>query len=205
MAMLVADPRMEDRLKAERKASGADRYDEVWEGVYMMTPMPNNEHQEMVLGLALALQEIIKGADLGRVFPGVNLSDRRGDDWDHNYRVPDIAVFLRGGRAEDCGTHWCGAADFLVEITSPGDRTREKLPFYSRLGVLELLVVDRESWTLELYRWKDGQLQSVGKSTGDAAEVLGSETIPVKFRLVAGAPRPQIEVTHSQSDRRWLI
>jgi len=205
MAMLVADPRMEDRLKAERKASGADRYDEVWEGVYMMTPMPNNEHQEMVLGLALALQEIIKGADLGRVFPGVNLSDRRGDDWDHNYRVPDIAVFLRGGRAEDCGTHWCGAADFLVEITSPGDRTREKLPFYSRLGVLELLVVDRESWTLELYRWKDGQLQSVGKSTGDAAEVLGSETIPLKFRLVAGAPRPQIEVTHSQSDRRWLI
>jgi hypothetical protein len=30
MATLVIDRDLEERLKAERKASGADRYDEVW-------------------------------------------------------------------------------------------------------------------------------------------------------------------------------
>ena len=73
------------------------------------------------------------------MFPGVNLSDR-DEGWEQNFREPDVAVFLRDGKAINCGTHWQGAADFLVEIISPGERTREKIPFYSSLGVVELLV-----------------------------------------------------------------
>ncbi len=78
MTALVLDSWLEARLKEERRQSGADRYDDVWEGVYTMAPMPTNEHQQIV-------------------------------------------------------------TDFLVEITSPDDRTREKLPFYSRIGVAELV------------------------------------------------------------------
>ncbi len=70
-----------------------------------------------------------------------------------------MAVFLRGGRAVDCGTNWGGAADFLVEIISPGEHTREKIPFYSSLGVVELLIIDREPWTLKFYRHQNGQLK----------------------------------------------
>ena len=81
------------------------------------------------------------------------------------FREPDVAVFLRNTKAIDCGTHWRGAADFLVEIISPGERTREKIPFYSGIGVVELLIVDREPWTLELYCHQDGQLTKVGQST----------------------------------------
>ena len=34
MALMVLDQDLEDRLIAERQASGGDRFDEVWEGIY---------------------------------------------------------------------------------------------------------------------------------------------------------------------------
>lgn len=43
MATMIHDRLLEERLHNERAATGADRYDEIWEGVYMMAPMPNNE------------------------------------------------------------------------------------------------------------------------------------------------------------------
>jgi len=45
MATLIKNPELEERLRAERRASGAFRWDEVWEGVYVMAPLPNDEHQ----------------------------------------------------------------------------------------------------------------------------------------------------------------
>ncbi len=204
MTALVLDARLEERLKEERRRCGADHYDEVWEGMYTMAPMPTNEHQQIVTDLASILQEMVRWPGLGSVCAGVNLSDRR-EDWEHNYRVPDVAVFLNTGKAKNCGTHWCGAADFLSEITSPDDRTREKIPFYSRIGVVELLVVDRESWTLELYRRQGEQLERVGQATLAGGETLTSEVLPLRLRLVGGQPRPQIEVTHTDGGRVWSL
>lgn len=204
MTIVVTDPTIEKRLIDERQASGADRYDEVWEGVYMMTPMPNNEHQQMVMRLGSILQEVVGWPELGVVCPGVNLSDR-GDDWEDDYRVPDVAVFLAGGGAEDLGTHWRGPADFLVEITSPGDRTRERLPFYGRLGVVELLIVERQPWRLELYRGGSGKMEEASRSDVETGGALSPQTVPLTFRLVPGDPRPQVEVTHAQSGRLWMV
>jgi len=201
MTMVVTDPWTEKRLRQEREATGVDRYDEVWEGVYMMAPFPNNEHQRLVFDLSVVLAEAV---DAGEVFPGTNVSDR-GEDWTHNYRTPDVAVFLDSGEAEDCGTHWRGPADFLVEIISPNDRTREKIPFYGRLGVVELLVVDRDPWQVELYRHESGEMKLAGRSTVDGAETLESRSVPLTFQLVAGEHRPQIRVVHSESQRSWLI
>ena len=171
MAVMVLDPYVEKHLLAERVGSDGDQYDEVWEGVYVVTPLPNNDHQEIVCDLASILREAVRRTGLGKVFPGVNLSDR-GKGWEQNYREPDVAVFLNDTKAVNCGTHWRGAADFLIEIISPGERTREKIPFYSSLGVVELLVIDREPWTLELYHNQDGQLTKVGQSTLAALAVL---------------------------------
>jgi Uma2 family endonuclease len=154
--------------------------------------------------LGSILQDIIGWPGLGEVYLGVNLTDRR-DGWEHDFRVPDVAVFLRGGSAENCSTHWRGAADFLVEVTSPDDRTREKIPFYSRLGVVELLLVDRQPWTLELYQRRDGELKQVGQSSLAESAVLASTTVPLTFQLVAGEPRPHIAVAHALSGRRWLV
>lgn len=205
MTMLVLDPYVEDRLVAERKASGADRYDEVWEGIYMMTPIPNTEHQRIVARLTSILLEIIDWPELGEVCAGVNLSRADIQDWTQDYRVPDVAVLLQGSRGEDCNTHWRGGVDFLIEVTSPGDRTREKIPFYSRIGVVELLLLDRQSWALELYRREEDQLKKVGQSSVDAGEVLASAAVPLTFQLVSGDPRPQIKVTHVEGGREWMV
>ena len=204
MAVMVLDPYTEERLLAERAGTDGDQYDEVWEGVYVVTPLPNNDHQEIVGEFVSILTEVIRRPGLGKVFPGVNLSDRE-EDWKQNYREPDVAVFLRDGKAINCGTHWRGAADFLVEIISPGERTREKIPFYSRLGVVELLVIDRDPWSLELYRQRDGQLTKIGQSTLAAPDRLASETVGLMFQLLPNAPRPQVQVTHAGTGREWLL
>ncbi len=204
MATMLLDPILEDRLLAERRAAGADRYDEVWEGIYMMTPIPNDEHQQFVSRLVYILEDTVGIPGFGDVRPGVNLTDRQ-DDWTQNYRVPDVAVFMREGTAENRDTHWFGAADFLVEITSPGDRSREKIAFYESIGVVELLLIDRQPWTLELYRHEEGRLTKVGQSTVDVGDVLTSAVVPLTLQLVAGEPRPQIRVTHPQSERCWMV
>ncbi len=203
MSIVVRDPNVAERLIEERRASGADRYDEVWEGVYMMAPMPSNPHQRMVLRLARILQDVVDSAGLGEVLAGVNLSDRRGD-WRDDYRVPDVAVFLRGGGAEDLDSHWCGPADFLVEVVSPDDLTREKLAFYGRLGVRELLLVDRDPWCLELYRGSRGKMRKAGRADLKSGR-LASAVLPLGFRLVPGKPRSRIEVTHLESGQSWLV
>jgi Uma2 family endonuclease len=204
MAIMVLDSDMEAQILAERVGSDGDRYDEVWEGVYIVTPLPNNDHQVLVGELSYVLGETVGRTGLGQVFPGANLSDR-AEGWKTNYREPDVAVFLRGGRAIDRGTHWQGAADFLVEIISPGERTREKIPFYSGIGVVELLVIDREPWTLELYRHENGQLTKVGQSTLAAPDVIEAKTVVLTFELLPGEPRPQIRATHSASGRQWVF
>ncbi|MGW8256789.1 MAG: Uma2 family endonuclease [Thermoguttaceae bacterium] len=204
MAVLITDPRLEDQFIEERKLHGSDRWDEVWEGVYIVTPLPNNEHQEIVSDLIYLFNEIVVRGGLGKVFPGVNLSDVNGE-WKDDFRGPDVAVFLKTGKAIDRGTHWCGAADFLVEIISSGDRTREKIPFYNRIGVVELLVIDREPWALELYQRRDSRLQLAAKSTLEKSEILSSVALPISFQLVPGQPRPQIAVAQIDGKGQWII
>jgi len=204
MAVMVLEPEVEKRLLAERRGGDGNQYDEVWEGVYIMAPLPNDEHQEIVSALDSILQEVIGWPRLGKVRPGVNLSDRK-DGWEQNYREPDVAVFLRDGKAINHGTHWQGAADFLVEIISPGERTHDKIPFYGRIGVVELLVIDRDPWTLELYRRQDGRLTKVGQSTLAAPEVLECRSVGMTFQLLPGDPRPRIEATHGETGRQWQI
>ncbi len=204
MAILVFDPYVEEQVLASRVGTDGDKYDEVWEGVYIVTPLPSNEHQRLVNKLCVILSEAVEAKDLGDVFSGVNLSDRN-EGWDRNFREPDVAVFLHSGRAIDRGTHWQGAADFLIEIISPGERTREKIPFYSSIGVVELLIVDRDPWSLELYRHENGQLSKVGQSTPATPDVLESRTVGLTFQLLPGEPRPQIQVTHPAGGRQWVF
>jgi hypothetical protein len=81
--VLVKDEGRADELIQERKRKGADRYDEVWDGVYVMPSMPSLEHQDLVHDLDAILNEVVKRQGLGRIFPGANVSDR-GADWKEN-------------------------------------------------------------------------------------------------------------------------
>lgn len=204
MATMIIDPWLEGRLQAQRQATGANRYDEVWEGTYRMTPMPNDEHQEIVSRLTSILEEIVGWPGLGKVRPGVNVSDRESD-WKQNYRVPDLAVFMAGGKAKNCDAYWLGGPDFAVEILSPEDQTRQKLPFYEKIAVVELLLVDRNPWSLELLRYCNGTLATAGSSTVQQDAVLASDVLSLTFRLVAGDSRPRIEVIQTNGPKQWLV
>lgn len=204
MAVFLTDPDLEERLKAERAESGGDRYDEVWEGVTFMPPLANNEHQSLGFQCGVALHLAIGGIEHGTVYVGVNVSDRE-ENWKFNYRCPDVAVFLPGNPAQDRKTHWFGGPDFGIEILSPDDRSRDKFDFYARVGVRELLLIDRRPWSLELYQLKKKQLQLAGKSDPADSQVLTSKVLPVTFQLVAGKKRPQIVVVHQKTKEEWRV
>jgi len=204
MSVLINDRELEEKLRAERQAKGLDRWDEVWEGVYVMPPMPNDEHQEIQAALIGILQHVIKWTGLGEVRGGVNISDRE-DDWRQNFRCPDVAVFLKGTSARNLQTFWLGGPDFAVEIVSPGDSAWDKLDFYASVGVGELLIIDRLPWKLELYRLNAGRSVEVGNSVSTSSELLQSGVVPLSFRLVAGGARPMIEVLHYDGVQRWVV
>jgi Uma2 family endonuclease len=200
---MVLDPWIAERLKAERAASGLDRHDEVWEGMYMMAPLANNEHQTLQARLTTVIQNALGLDSAAVVQGGANVSDREHDEMD-NYRIPDVVVVFPGGAARDCDTHWFGGPDFCVEIASPGDRSRDKLDFYASIGVRELLLVDRDPWALEVFRLTTGRLDSAGRSNLSNGAALKSEVVPVSFRLTSGPKRPMIEVSHHDGVQQWV-
>ena len=184
----VYDPEVVSTLRAEREASGLDRWDEVWNGVYILMPLANNEHQELSLDIGADIRPTVKAMG-GRVFAGCNVTDiaDRSIDWRTNFRCPDVAVYLPGNPAEDRGSHWYGGPDLGMEIVSRGDRSRQKLAFYAAVGVRELFVLDRDPWGLELYRLSGGELKSVG-ATVPGGPPLTTETAPLNWTLTETDP-----------------
>jgi Uma2 family endonuclease len=169
-------------------------------------PNPNDEHQQLVMHLGMRLCQLFEETGLGQVRPGVNISDRVVD-WRVNFRCPDVVVFLNDTTAECRDTFWFGGPDFAIEIVSPNDRTRDKLEFYSSVNTRELLVIDRDPWSLELYRLVDGEMQLVGRCTPDARQSLGSEVLPLTWSFAASAgptDRPRIELRHADG-QSWII
>ena len=206
MTAMILDEDLVRDLRRRRKESGADRWDEVWDGVYVMAAMPNDQHQGIVGRLTTFLTLAVELSGLGLVRPGVNVSTERVH-WKRNYRCPDLVVYLNENRAENCGTHWFGGPDLAVEIVSPGEDPHAKLDFYAKVGTRELLIVNRDPWLLELFRLAEGKLLSVGLSRLAADASLGDalQTTSVLFtwRLVAGKDRPEIEVVNAESGQTW--
>jgi Uma2 family endonuclease len=203
--LLIQDAGVIDPLIRERKRKGIDRYDEVWEGMYVMPSMPNNAHQKLLDNLGDVLTEVVKRGKMGDEYQGANVSDRR-KGWEYNYRVPDMVVVLKNSRAIDCGTHFCGGPDFLVEILSPGDDTEKKVPFYGQIGVRELLIVHRDERTLRLLRLEGKELVPVEPSPLEGKAWLVSAVLPLAFRRSAsrGTPRTQVRRTDGKPGR-WTV
>jgi len=203
MEMVVLDRAAQREMIRRRRRCGADHHDEVWDGVYIMSPDPTNEHQEICGDLHFAFKSSLSAVAKARVLPGCNITDL-SEKWMRNFRVPDVAVFLPGNPAEDRDTHWLGGPDFAVEVLSPNDRARKKFAFHAKVGVRELLLVDRKPWRLELYRAEGSGMKRVGRVIPGSSEVLTSEVLPLAFRLVAGEARPMIEITQAADARTWL-
>jgi len=205
MTTMIHDPVLEQRLREQRKAFGGDHHDEVWEGIYVMAPLPNNEHQRFVTRWVRILDEIITNNELGNVFPGVNVSDRV-EDWGHNYRIPDVAIFLNTTRAVNHDTFWYGGPDLAIEIISRYDQSREKLKFYGAVGTQELLLIDRDPWQLEVYRLSGNEMKFVARLSSTDRAGVQLEVVPLIVHWVQPTSgRPQLQVTHLESGRTWTM
>ena len=172
---------------------GLDAKDEVWEGTYVVMRDPTPEHQLIVGRLQTIFTTLVDFRDLGTTYPGGNVSDR-AEDWRENYRCPDVLVFLKDNTAVQHAAHWEGGPDLLVEVVSPGDRSREKLDFYADLGVREFLVIDRGPWRLELY---EPTRDRVGPVAVAVPGERGFETtvVPAAWSLTSqNGDRPKVRV-----------
>ena len=59
---------------------------------------------------------------------------------------------------------WLSTAALVVEIVSPGDESWEKLPFYARHRVDEILIVDPHERAVHWLTLVDGDYRSIERS-----------------------------------------
>lgn len=139
-----------ESLLAERRRTGADHWDEMWEGVLHMTPMPNVDHQDLESAIEFWLREHWARPMGNRVYHQINVASVGG--WPRDYRIPDIVLLSPEQFAIDRRTHFEGPPLVVVEIHSPGDESYEKLSFYEYLGGSEVWIIHQDSRKPELYR-----------------------------------------------------
>jgi Uma2 family endonuclease len=147
--MRAVMPSVLPEVIALRKQTGADRYDEMWEGVLHMPPMPNRYHQNLVWSMETYLRFNWARPQQGRVYHEVNLASIGG--WPNDYRIPDLLLLKPERFAIDHNEYFEGPPNVVVEIHSPGDETYEKLSFYAELGVPEVCVIHRDTGEPEIH------------------------------------------------------
>ena len=177
-----------EALLEERRRTGADRWDEVWEGTLHMVPPPADPQQKFGTYLLVALAPIATKLGLESRHEGGYF---RADD---DYRQPDIH-FARAEHFTDRGLE--GPAELVIEILSPGDESRDKLGFYAAMSVGEVLLVDPLSREFELLR-----LSSMGAYEAVEAEdtgVVRCSALGVSFSLVEG-PKFRVHAAEATHD-----
>jgi hypothetical protein len=146
-------PELQALLERRRRA-GADRLDEVWQGVHHMVPGPSFEHARISQQLAVLLDGPARVAGLLAAMSDFNLGDS-----EHDFRVPDGGLHRPGAAGV-----WLATAAVVVEILSPGDESWQKLGFYAEHHVDEVLLVDPADRTITWLRLRDGEYTPIRRS-----------------------------------------
>ncbi|HEX8108999.1 MAG TPA: Uma2 family endonuclease [Kofleriaceae bacterium] len=165
----------------ERRRTGCDRLDEVWAGVPHLVPPPSIFHQDFEYALEQALRAITARRGL-RTLHNIALSVP-GTGW-NEYRVPDLCVAHPGQLSEQALE---GHAELVVEILSPRDESREKLPFYAGRGVREVWLIDPVSRDVEVLALRSRSYERVLAIDG----TTHAPALAIDLRVVAG-PRLQL-------------
>jgi hypothetical protein len=162
-----------------RHKTGADQWDEMWEGVLHMAPSPNRDHQSFEHKLQNWLEDNWGDPSGCRVHQQINVADPDAALWTENYRIPDLLMLTPQRFHIDRNEYFDGAPDAVVEIHSPGDEAYEKLDFYAKVGVREVWIVDRDSKRPEIYELSGGKMQ---QRAADAEGWVKSEVVGAQMR-----------------------
>jgi Uma2 family endonuclease len=190
-----------ERELAERRRTGLDRWDEMWEGVLHMAPAPNVEHQRIVRALVEWLGPLLRSTDRGALNLQINVFHERATQ--ENYRIPDLTFVARGRESVIASDGIRGGApDAVIEIRSPDDETYEKLAFFAALGVFEVIVVDRDTKQTSIFRLAGPQYVALQP---DPDGWLGSDALGVRFRTGGDPQRAVLVVEDRHADARTEI
>lgn len=162
-------------LLDERRRTGADLWDEVWDGVLHMVPAPSRWHQRFGGKLYVRIEPIAERLGLEASYetavyrPGTEKKD---------YRTPDIVVYKpESGSARGVE----GVAELVIEILSPDDETYDKLPFYVEVGVRQVLVLNPDTRAIELFLPEGGTAKRVSPGADGTLVIaeLGLSLAPI--------------------------
>ena len=164
--VLITDDAVAAELISQRRASGVDTYDEMWNGVYHVVPAGSQRHGQAQAAIIAVLREWA----WPRV-PALEVTGPINVGTPHSYRVPDAAVL-----ASDVGDDavFVPSALMVVEVLSPGDDSLKKLDFYLNRGVSEVLIVDPQNRSLELRALQGNEYVVV-----DSSSIWGARSLPV--------------------------
>ncbi|MCX7854478.1 MAG: Uma2 family endonuclease [Anaerolineae bacterium] len=179
MSVQAAEPEMETRTKFALEVAElfppqgqwteeayfslpeTNRYLELSEGELIMPPHPTRSHQKAVEELFVRLRAFVQEHHLGEV----HIAPLPVRLWPGKIREPDI-LFVAKEHADRIGERYFGVPDLVVEVTSSGtwrtDRW-EKFREYAEAGVQEYWIVDPDAGSIEVYRWREGAYEMVGK------------------------------------------
>jgi Uma2 family endonuclease len=164
-----------------RRRTGADQWDEMWEGVLHMAPSPNRDHQDIEGALEFWLRLHWAKPNGCRVYHEINVAEP--GTWPNNFRIPDLVLLTPARFDIDCNEYFDGGPDAVVEIRSPDDETYEKFEFYAKVGVLEIWVIDRDTRRSEMYELMGGEYRRLEPN---ADGWLPSRVATAELRAAAG-------------------
>ena len=144
MAMYIENPRLEEELIAQRQGLGrGSARRSLGRSLFHVAGWRTTITSRLVLEFSVSLERRPSPSQARQSPSGRESRGVRGGLGHTTIACRTSWFFWPVPTAENHDAFWTGAADFIIEITSPRDRTYEKIPFYSRIGVRE--VADSQS------------------------------------------------------------
>ncbi len=196
--MKAVMPEVPPDIRQLRLRTGSDRWDEMWEGVLHMPPMPSRAHQDLEGEMELWLRTFWARPRGNKVYHQINVASPGG--WPDDYRIPDLVLLTPKCFGIDRDEYFEGAPGVVVEIRSPGDEAVEKMPFYARLGVPEVWFIDRDTKAPELYVLAKGDYE---RQSPDDDGWLRSAAMGIQFRAETSG-KLTMQITSDPNTRRLL-
>ena len=138
-----------------------NRY-ELIEGELFVSRAPGIPHQRVLNNLQFAFVTYLRNNPIGIAVPGAGAIFS-----DYDAVIPDL-VFVLNERWNQVvtGEKFSGAPDLVIEVISAGAENRRrdllvKRQLYAKYGVAEYWIVDPQNRLVEVYRLRDGRLESV--------------------------------------------
>ena len=146
-----------------------------------MVPPPSFAHEDIKTHLLAALLPVVE--QLGLIICPAGLFQT-----DKNYRVPDLTI----GHHDHISQRGWEGATLVIEILSPNDESRDKLPFFSRVGVREAWLVEPETREIEIYRLT--RKRHVRQAPPLRSVVLGCEIEVKRSKLILRWPQHTLAI-----------